>query len=67
MRLAIFGATGRMGLAIARLAHAADLLSEIGDWLASYWESDTMPNVNRGGAAVTVTGSARSKSTPVNE
>ena len=30
MRLAIFGATGRMGLAIARLAHAAPDLEIVG-------------------------------------
>lgn len=42
MRLAIFGATGRMGLAIARLAHAAPDLEIVGGIC-----SDTDPGVGR--------------------
>jgi len=42
MRLTIFGATGRMGLAIARLAHAAPDVEIVGGVC-----SDTDPNVGR--------------------
>jgi 4-hydroxy-tetrahydrodipicolinate reductase len=42
MKLAIFGATGRMGLAIARLAHAAQDLEIVGGVC-----SDTDPGVGR--------------------